>query len=133
MDEVRRYGRAVPNYPRQNPADSARGADGCQSPDPKIYWAEEWMVRLDPSAAPADPTAGSPRNIGVGGASHFTGQPWLAPVHGYRKKVRPPVEAGRSDSGSDGRRSRDFSIFSDPEEDFTQYIYGRHPSDQVFL
>ena len=49
------------------------------------------------------------------------------------KKVPPPVEAGKWDSGSDGRRSRDLSIFSDPEEAFTQYIYRRHPSDQVFL
>ena len=35
-DQVRRSDRAVPNYPRQNHADSERAADGCQSPDPGI-------------------------------------------------------------------------------------------------
>ena len=159
-DQVRGSDGAAPNHPHEEPADSARGTDGCQSPDPEIYWAEEWMVRLDPSAAPADPTAGSPRNIGgerslslhwiaLAGSgawiSHIGESCFLVSVpcgpdrvlgscrsasskavrcsqHFFRpghrevirgnKKVRPPVEAGRSDSGSDGRRSRDLSIFS---------------------
>ena len=50
-----------------------------------------------------------------------------------KEKVPLPVEAWKRDSGSDGRRSRDLSIFSELEADFAQYSYAVHAFDQVFL